>query len=57
MSSNRTYTIKRSKKKSIYIKTWGVCTLVVTPGLEAPGGLGGLCGSRSNLGGTGGRED
>lgn len=26
-------------------------------GLEAPGGLGGLCGSRSSLGGTGGRED
>lgn len=35
----------------------GVLTLVLTPGLEAPGGLGGLCSSRSSLGGTGGRED
>lgn len=39
------------------LSLWWDVTLVVTPGLEAPGGLGGLCGSRSNLGGTGGRED
>lgn len=32
-------------------------TLDVAPGLEAPGGLGGRCGSRSRRGGTGGRED
>lgn len=31
-------------------------TLDVAPGLEAPGGLGGLCGMRSRRGGTGGKD-
>lgn len=31
-------------------------TLDVAPGLEAPGGLGGLCGIRSRRGGTGGKD-
>lgn len=35
----------------------GPVTLLVTPGLEAPEEFDGLGGSKSSLGGTGGRDD
>lgn len=49
-------TQRHIKTRTSQIKRHSV-TLLLTPGLEAPAGFAGLCGNKSSLGGTGGRDD